>query len=226
MPPATARLQRRQAGRLAGIDEDSAGDAAAERDLRDFEPGPPEDALSHVGVVHVSELSARSLKRWILPVAVFGKSVRNSITPRIFVGGELRACSAPAGCGRARRWPGPAICSTTNAFGLISPSASGQATTAASSTSGWRAQRAFDLERRDINAADLQHVVAAAAIDEEAVLVLAIFVAGAGPFPQEGGARLRAVVPVHDGAGRPAHLQLADLALLHRPPASSTSRTS
>src|ERR1700674_4706920 len=70
-----AALECRPAGRFAGIDENPAGDAAAERELRDFEPGPPKDALPHVG-----GLSARSLNLWILPVAVFGKSVRNSIT--------------------------------------------------------------------------------------------------------------------------------------------------
>jgi len=81
---------------------------------------------------------------------------------------------------------------------------------------GMRAQRAFDLERRDIVAADLHHVVAASAIDKKAVLVFEIFVARAGPFPQKGRARLLAIVPIHDGAGRPAHLQFADLALLHQ----------
>ena len=77
---------------------------------------------------------------------------------------------------------------------------------------GVRAERALDLERRDVDAADLEHVVAPAAVDVIAVLVLDVFVAGARPFAEEGGARLLAVVPVHDGAGRPAHLQLAHLA--------------
>ena len=43
-----------------------------------------------------------------------------------------------------------------------------------------------------------------------------ILVAGARPFAQERGARLLAVVPVHDRAGRAADQQLAHLAPLHR----------
>src|SRR5215475_6966926 len=66
--------QRRDAGHLVGIDQDSAGHAAAECELGNFEPGAAENNLPHQ-----FELSARNLKRWILPVAVLGSSVRNSI---------------------------------------------------------------------------------------------------------------------------------------------------
>ena len=70
----------------------------------------------------------------------------------------------------------------------------------------------LDLERRDVDAADLKHVVAAAAVDKVALLVLDIFVAGARPFAQESRPRLLAIVPIHQRAGRPAHLQFAHLA--------------
>src|SRR5207237_189069 len=73
-------------------------------------------------------------------------------------------------------------------------------------------QRALDLERRDIDAADLEHVVAPAAVDVISVLVLDIFVAGARPLAEESRPRLLAVVPVHQRAGRPAHLQFTHLA--------------
>ncbi len=79
---------------------------------------------------------------------------------------------------------------------------------------GMALQHALDLERRDIHAGDLQHVVAPAAVDEIAVVVLDIFVAGARPFAEERRARLLAVVPIHHRAGRSAHLQLAHLAAL------------
>src|SRR5262245_6044409 len=69
-------------------------------------------------------------------------------------------------------------------------------------------QRAFDLERRDVDAADFQHVVTPPAVDIVAVLVLQVLVTGACPFAQEGRARLVTVVPVHDRAGRAAYLQL------------------
>ena len=71
------------------------------------------------------------------------------------------------------------------------------------------AERAFDLERRDIDAADLEHVVAAAAVHVIAVLVLQVLVARARPFAEKSLARPLAVVPIHDRAGRAAHLQLA-----------------
>src|SRR6185503_16426596 len=85
-------------------------------------------AFRHVLVPCAGE---RSLKRWILPVAVFGRSVTNSIQ-RGYLNGASSAltwsCSAEASAGPAA-WPG---LSTTKAFGLISSLASAQPTTAAS----------------------------------------------------------------------------------------------
>src|SRR5262249_62140945 len=60
---------------------------------------------------------------------------------------------------------------------------------------------------------DLEHVIAAPAINEIALCVFELLVAGAGPFAEEGRARLLSVVPVHDRAGGPAHLQFAHFAL-------------
>ena len=70
---------------LVGIDQNPAGDAGAECQLGYFEPGAAQQILSHclrpagISTWGYAPLSARSLKRWILPVAVFGKSRRNSI---------------------------------------------------------------------------------------------------------------------------------------------------
>ena len=74
----------------------------------------------------------------------------------------------------------------------------------------------LDLGRRDKHAADLQHVVAAAAIDVIAVRVLEIFVAGAGPGADKGSPAALAIVPIADRAGRAADEQIADLTLPHR----------
>src|SRR5262249_51539897 len=51
-----------------------------------------------------------------------------------------------------------------------------------------RYQRRLDIERRHPHAADLEHVVSAAAVVEVTVFVTAIFVAGMGPFADEGAA--------------------------------------
>src|SRR5262245_63721170 len=74
--------ERGMPGRLIRVDQNAAGDATAERELRDLQPGASEQIFAHEadrGRRHYTELSARSLKRWILPVAVLGSSVRNSI---------------------------------------------------------------------------------------------------------------------------------------------------
>src|SRR5712671_3367012 len=81
-----------------------------------------------------------------------------------------------------------------------------------------REQRALDLERRDIDAADLEHVIGAAAIGEVAVFALDVFVAAARPLAEEGRPAALAVVPVEGGAGRPGDLELADLTRLDRQP--------
>src|SRR6516165_9177663 len=75
----------------------------------------------------------------------------------------------------------------------------------------------LDLGGRDIHAADLQHVVAAAAIDVIAVLVLEILVAGARPGAVEGRPAALAVVPVERRAGRAADQQIAYFTPDHLP---------
>src|SRR5256885_17251270 len=62
-------------------------------------------------------------------------------------------------------------------------------------------------------AARLDHVVGAAAVHVVSLLVAPVLVAGIRPGALEGTQRLVALVPVGDGAGRPAHDQFADLAL-------------
>jgi hypothetical protein len=66
-------------------------------------------------------------------------------------------------------------------------------------------ERALDLERRDPDAGDLEHVVATAGVDVEAVGVALVAIAGARPRAMEGGQRLVALVPVADGGRVPAH---------------------
>src|SRR6516165_9385992 len=75
----------------------------------------------------------------------------------------------------------------------------------------------LDLGGRDIHAADLQHVVAAAAIDVIAVLILEILVAGARPYAVEGRPAAFTVIPVEGGAGRAADQEVADFAARYRP---------
>src|SRR5207247_4131745 len=57
-----------------------------------------------------------------------------------------------------------------------------------------------------------QHVVGAAAVGVVALLVHAVLVAAAGPRALEGVFRAFPLVPVHERAGRPANLQLAQFA--------------
>src|SRR6185312_10486899 len=70
-------------------------------------------------------------------------------------------------------------------------------------------QRLLDLERRDPDAADLEHVVAAPAIAVIALGVADIGVAGMGPLAAEGAARFLALVPVAVAGARAADDQLA-----------------
>src|ERR687892_160781 len=90
----------------------------------------------------------------------------------------------------------------------------------------------FHLGRRDIDAAHLEHVVGASAVDVIAVLVDAVLVAAARPGTLEGVlgraaatstastrtailvAAARPRTPVHDRRGRAADLELAELARL------------
>src|SRR6185437_13786143 len=77
----------------------------------------------------------RSLKRWIFPVAVFGRLSTISIQRGYFHGPIFcLTCSLSASCK-------PSVLasarSTTKAFGFSNPSGSASGTTAASSTAGW-----------------------------------------------------------------------------------------
>ncbi len=77
-------------------------------------------------------------------------------------------------------------------------------------------QRAFDLERRDVDPAHLHHVVGAAAVNVVAVGVEGVFIAGPGPRTLEGLAAFRALVPVHDGACRAGDFQMAEFSFCHQ----------
>src|SRR5256885_4620029 len=76
----------------------------------------------------------------------------------------------------------------------------------------------LDLRGRDVEARDSQHVVGTPGVYEVTVLVLPELVAAPQPWADEGRAGFLAVVPVISRTGRSAHLKLADLAPLHRPP--------
>src|SRR5262244_477413 len=74
-------------------------------------------------------------------------------------------------------------------------------------------ERVLHLHGRDPDAADLEHVVGAAAVPEEAVRVLVILVARLYPVTEEGGFGLFVLIPVV-GHGRVAlDAQVADLTL-------------
>ena len=66
-------------------------------------------------------------------------------------------------------------------------------------------QCVFDLERRHPNAADLEHVVGAAAVGVNAIRTPQVFVTGAGPVTDE----RTALIPVADRGRFAAHQQLA-----------------
>src|SRR5580704_9057511 len=130
---------------------------------------------------------------------------------RIFVGGELLLAvilqGAREGVARlVRRFE------HHERLGLDQPVVVGPADHGGFEHVGVALQHALDLERRHIHAGDLEHVVAPAAVDEVAVVVLDIFVARARPFAEKGAARLLAIVPIHHRAGRSTHLQLTHLA--------------
>ena len=73
-------------------------------------------------------------------------------------------------------------------------------------------ERRLDLDRRDPDAAHLQHVVAAAVVPEVAVRVLVVLVPGLDPRAEERLLRLVVLVPVVGHRRVAAHAEVADLA--------------
>ena len=147
--------------------------------------------------------SSRSLKRWILPVAVFGSSVRNSIQRGYFhVPALVLTCSFSSS--RSVVAAGLAgLQDQMKAMGLIRPSLSSRADDGGLLHGRVRDQGQLDLERRHPDAADLEHVVGASAVDVAAVLVDAVLVARVRPLPANV-PRLLALVPVAVSRRRPA----------------------
>src|SRR5215470_1082945 len=74
-------------------------------------------------------------------------------------------------------------------------------------------ERRLDLEWGYPHAVDLEHVVGAPAVMIVAIGVAQVFVAGMGPFADEGAPTFRPLVPVAFAGGGPAHHELADLAI-------------
>ncbi len=130
---------------------------------------------------------SRSRKRWILPVAVFGSSARNSIVRGYLYGRQallhIRLEFVLAGrCTRLEHHEGLGL---GESFGV------GDADHRRLQHRRMLHQRRLDLERRDIDAADLEHVVAAAAIGAAAVAVAYVLVAAFRPGALEGVASAR-----------------------------------
>src|SRR5205085_1549515 len=74
-----------------------------------------------------------------------------------------------------------------------------------------RCERRLHFERRDPDAAHLEHVVGAPAAAVIAVGIADVFVARIGPFAGEGAPALLPLVPVPFGGGRTADDELAHL---------------
>src|SRR5690606_15180609 len=72
------------------------------------------------------------------------------------------------------------------------------------------------FDGRDVLAAYLDHVVAATGIGVIALLVAHVLVATLDPVAQERGARLVAVVPIHEGCAGAPDVEVADGAARHR----------
>src|SRR5262245_27963778 len=81
---------------------------------------------------------------------------------------------------------------------------------------GMREQRVLDLDRADPLSADLEHVVAAAAVPVETVGILAVAVARAHPFALDRRFRLLVLVPVRGAQRIAAHPEIPHLAGGHR----------
>src|SRR4029079_8460234 len=73
----------------------------------------------------------------------------------------------------------------------------------------------FDFERRNPNAADLEHVIIPARVKEIAVFCFAVLIAASSPGAEKCLAAFLAVVPVVACACWPTDLQLADFTAVH-----------
>src|SRR2546422_981247 len=73
-----------------------------------------------------------------------------------------------------------------------------------------RDERGLDFNRRNVDAAHLQHVVGPAAVDVVAPFVHAVLIAASRPRTEEGVLGALALVPIHDGRGRPLDLELTE----------------
>ena len=87
-------------------------------------------------------------------------------------------------------------------------------------------QAVLDFDRADPDAADLEHVVAAPGVPEEAVGVLPVSVAGPDPAPLDRVAGLVVLVPVAGARGVAPHEQVADVADVDRLSGVVASRAS
>ena len=214
-------------GRLhppAGKDERARGevDLVVADDHEDFEPRRP-IAHEHDGrggarrgrrclLAHARARSlSLSLKRWILPVAVFGNSATNSIA-RGYLKGASRSLTKLFSSASSA-----VLAGFEHDEGLRLDEA---VLVGRADDGGFEHRRVLDdgrldLERAHIDAADLQHVVAPAGVGEAAVGIADVLVAALGPAALEGFARLGAVPPVHERRRRPLDEEVAGLAVLN-----------
>jgi hypothetical protein len=82
--------------------------------------------------------------------------------------------------------------------------------------SGMGGERRLHFERRNPDAADLEHVVRAPAIGVAGVSIASIFVAGARPLALECRTALDPLVPIAVARRGTAHIEFADLAVRNR----------
>src|SRR5438876_2943582 len=78
-------------------------------------------------------------------------------------------------------------------------------------------QRGLDLDRRDPETADLDHVVASSLVPVEAVLVDAVSVAGEEPLAEDRAFRLLVLRPIEREGAVALDVEITGLALGHRP---------
>ena len=150
-----------------------------------FETLIADNAEARVREGHYFCASALNMKRWILPVAVFGNSLRNSIQRGYLYGASLALTMLLQRAGERvvclvrsfEHDKGARLCELL----LVVPADDGRFQHVR-----MRGERRLHLEGRDIHARYFQHIVGAAAADVIAVLVLDVFVAGTRPLALEG----------------------------------------